>query len=109
MFVSTHIGSTIATIPRPISTQSHAIPASPSPENPPQTVWPEHGSNRSRALVTRVAKCTNFGRRLEFACQNTGGHEYSAQGGGGAIAESVAGFGVLCSMPRSLEKLRCAH
>jgi hypothetical protein len=109
MFVSTHIGSAIATTPRQISTQSQAMPASPSPENPPQTVCPEHPSTRSRLLVTLVAKCTNLGRRLEFACQNTGGQEYSAHGGGVAITERAVEFGVLCSMTRSLERLRCEH
>jgi hypothetical protein len=81
MLVTTRIGSTIANTPLPISTQSHAIHASPSPEGRHHSVFPEQQPAASCVLVTRVARCLNFGLRFEFARQNTVGQAYAGQGG----------------------------
>lgn len=108
-FVDTRIGSTIATTPLAISIQSQASPACPSPDCPRQMVCPEQGSNRVLAVVTRVAKCLNAGRRFELVVQNTVGQEYSASGrvgGSGMLGRRFEVF--IVSMAQSLEKERCA-
>jgi hypothetical protein len=109
MFVVTDIGSTIATTPVAISTQSQASPASASLDGTRQIVCPEQGSERFRAFVTLVAKCLNVRRRFELVRQNTVGHKYSAKLGTGGSEASGLGCGVfIVSMTQSLEKERCA-
>lgn len=110
MLVATDIGSTMATTPSPTSIQSHAMPASPSSQQPPQTVLPQQGVERPPKFVTCVAKCTNLGRLRECACQNMGGQEYNIHDeGGNAGAANTAWLDVLVSMRRSLEKVLRTH
>ena len=81
--LTTDMGSAMATTPRPICTQSQAMPARPASALAAQMVWPEAGPGASPVSSTCVPRCSKRARGGCPACHNKGGQARKDQ----AVAE----------------------